>query len=1133
MQIRNRLLRGLLGALLLLAVAAPEQAAAAAEPGAGYLETRLLRFPDLAGDRVVFVYAGDLWLTSSQGGVARRLTSHPGLELFPKFSPDGKWLAFTGQYDGDEQVYVMPAQGGVPRQLTFYPARGPLPPRWGYDHQVVGWTPDGKSVLYRSYQDTWDVSDSRLYTVPLEGGPSTALPMPTSGAGALSPDGTKVAYSPLSRDFRTWKRYQGGWAQDLYLFDLKTDQVSRLTQNPRTDRDPMWFGDKLYFASDRDGTLNLYRQPFTLTQEPEQLTHSTTWDVRWPSADEANQKIIFELGGQLQILDAASGQTSAIRIWVPDDGVSKRPAQVSAEGEIEGAELSPKGERVVFAARGDLFSAPIEKGPTRNLTHSSNAHDKAAAWSPDGREIAFISDLDGEEEIYVVPQDGSAPPTQLTDGGSRMRYRPVWSPDSQRIAFSDMDGKLFVLTVAERKVVQVADDPRGFLLDYVWSPDSNYLAFSMSNDASYAAVYIWGRADGTLHRVSDELFNTTSPAWDPNGNYLYVLADREWAPQFSSLELNFATNRHRSVVALALRKDVGHLFPAQSDEVSLDEPAKAEAAKDDKKPGAKAEKKDGEKPASAEAGKTLVIDFDGIASRAMLFPLPPENYFGLSANAENVFLVMAGAGFLGRESYAPPSLHVFSLADRKLTQLAGEIGGYTISEDGTKLLVQEGQSWTLMDARPGGDGGKKVVSTSGLKVDRIPAEEWRNAFDEVWRRFRDWFYVENMHGYDWKAIGDRYRALLPDVGHRSDLNYLLGEMIAELSTSHSYVSGGDYDLPKRARVALPGARFALDEASGRFRISKIFSGENDEDRYRAPLTEVGVDARVGDYVLAIDGHELKANEDPYQFLRNKADRQVELTLNGKPSLDGARKVSYHPITSETELIYLDWVDRNRAKVAEATGGRVGYLHIPDMGEDGMREFIKWYFPQIRKEGLVVDVRGNGGGFVSPMIIERLRRGLLGVDWARTDERPATYPGSTFWGSMVCLLSETSASDGDIFPYMFRQAGLGPLVGKRSWGGVVGISDHGPLIDGGQVFVPESASVSIDGRWIIEGYGVAPDIEVDNDPAALIAGRDAQLERGIAEVMAAMQANPRHLPPRPPAPVRTQQHYDAVPTGPVH
>ncbi len=1076
--------------------------------GPASAQSKLLRFPDIHGDKVVFTYAGDLWTASVSGGVggaATRLTAHPGLEQFARFSPDGKWIAFMGQYDGDEQVYVVPSTGGVPRQLTWYPARGPLPPRWGYDNQVVGWTRDGKAVLFRSMRDGWGMPDTRLYTVLLDGSLGEPLPMPISGAGDFSPDGKQIVYNPMARDFRTWKRYQGGWAQDLYIFDLATYESRNITSDPRTDRDPMWIGGKIFFNSDRTGTLNLYSYDMAGGQV-EPITQSKQWDVRWPSSDSVG-RIVYEMDGELHVLDTGSRQDRHIPIQVPYEGLHDRPSEVSAARNVEDWGLSPKGERALFVARGDIFTAPIEKGPTRNLTRSSNAHDKWARWSPDGRKIAFISDRSGEEEVWLVNQDGSGKPEQLTRGGEAMRYAPEWAPDGKRLAFGDKDGKLYVLTLADRKVAEIADNVYGMIRDYAWSPCGGHLAYSTTDPNQFRTVWIWSAEDGKARRVTSGLLHEASPFWDLEGEYLYYLAAREYAPQLDAFELNFANSRNTGIFALALRKDVKNLLPFESDEVTLEE-------------GTKDEKKEEKK------GYTK-IEFDGLADRVIRIPVPAGNIDAAAvAKDGHLLYVRFPDAFLGRDQGAPV-LHVFSLKDRKETVLAEGIGGYNISLDGSKVLVLQQGQYSLYDPTPNGKDSKKTLSTSGLVVNRVPKEEWSEVFDEVWRRYRDFFYVENMHGYDWAALREQYRPLVAHVGHRSDLNYVIGDMIAELNISHAYLAGGDYQLPDRPKVALPGARFALDGKAGRYKIAKIFRGQNDEEIYRSPLTEVGVDVKEGEYVLAIDGEELVARDNPYRLLRHKADRPVRMTVNSKPSFEGAREITFRPLGTETRLVYLEWVTRSRELVDKLSNGRMGYIHIPDMGEDGAREFVKWFYPQVRKEGLIVDMRYNGGGFMSQTMIERLRRELLAVDFGRLSEEPQTYPGVVFYGHMACLINQNSGSDGDIFPAMFKQAGLGPLIGTRTWGGVVGISGHGPLIDGGQVFVPEAGSASIEGEWIIEGHGVDPDIMIENDPKSVLAGRDPQLERGVAEVLKKMEAEPRKLPKKPAGPDKTQAGVEAA------
>ncbi|MCI0387378.1 MAG: S41 family peptidase [Acidobacteria bacterium] len=1091
-------------------------------PAMASAQTKLLRFPDIHGDKVVFTYGGDLWISPSSGGqatsaIATRLTAHPGVELFAKFSPDGKWIAFTGQYDGDEQVYVIPVTGGEPKQLTYYPARGPLTTRWGYDNQVYGWTNDGKAIVFRSHRDSWTLGVTHLYTVAMAGGPAERLPMPESGAGDFSPDGTKLVYSPRFRDFRSEKRYSGGQANDLFIFDLATNDAKRITDHARADRDPMWIGNTIYFNSDRDDHFNLYAYDVAKGATT-QITANKTWDVRWPSSDNQG-RIVYEMNGELQIFDTKSKKNTPISITVPDDGLNSRPSRVAAGNLIFSYGLSPKGERAVFEARGDIFTAPIEKGPVRNLTNSSNAHDKLPAWSPDGSQIAFISDKTGEEELYVIAQDGSKPAEQLTSGGKAMRYAPAWSPDGKLIAFSDKDGKVYTLTVADKKLVEIADSKRGQVQDYAWSPKGNYLSFTLADDNNTSSVYVWSSKDNQLRRVTNGSFNESNPAWDPQGAYLFYLSTREFAPLISGVEFNYASNKDTGIFALALRKDVKHPFPAESDEVTITKEAPKEGAKEGEK---KTDAKEGEKkPEEAKPASELTIDFDGIELRAARVPVEPNNYGGLSAKAGHLIYGVGPAFYYGRQGDAQPSLRIYSIKDRKETTLAEGIAGYALSADGSKMLVRQGPGFALFDATPQGDKAKKAVSTANLYVDRIPADEWAQIFSEVWRRYRDFFYAPNMHGYDWEALRKQYEPQLKHVAHRSDLNYVISEMISELTVQHAYIQGGDFNIPPRPQVGLPGARFGLDREAGRYQITKIFAGQNEEDIYRSPLTEIGVDVKAGDYLLAVNGVELKPDEDPYRLLRNKSGDPVQLTVNSRPTMEGARVVSYRPITDEQNLIYLDWVTGNMAKVDKLSGGKLGYLHVPDMGANGIREFIKWYYPQLKKEGLIVDVRANGGGNVSRMLIERLRRKLLAGQFARTSEEPNLYPDGVFVGPMVCLLNENSSSDGDIFPAMFREAGLGPLIGKRSWGGVVGITNRGTLVDGGMVNVPEFGFTNAKGEWIIEGYGVDPDIPVENDPKPVIQGKDPQLERGVTELLNKLKTKPTVWPKRAPDPVKTK------------
>ncbi|MBK8098327.1 MAG: PD40 domain-containing protein [Planctomycetes bacterium] len=1072
-------------------------------------QARLLRFPDLHGDHVVFTHGGDLWRAPLRGGTATRLTAAKGVELFARFSPDGNWLAFTGQIDGDEQVYVMPASGGEPQRLTSYPARGPLPDRWGYDHQVYGWTPDGSAVLFRGLDQSWDLASSRLFTVALPAHQKTrgALPvplrMPVAGAGEFSPDGKLIVYSPLFRDFRTWKRYEGGWATDLYVFDPVSETAENITGHARTDRDPMWLMDRIWFASDRTGTLNLWSYD-PKSRKVWQETFGDTWDLRWPSAGgPGEERIVYEKGGELCWFDCRTRQEQPIPITVPDDALLTRPAHVDAGSRIDGYSPGPGARRTAFAARGEIVTVPLEHGDPRVLAPTPDAHDKHPAFSPDGSQIAFVSDRSGEEQIWLIDHLGEQPPRQLTQGLKAMLYAPRWAPDGKSLAFGDKDGVLRIVDVASGELTVIADEDQGQIHDHVWSPCSTHLAFTLVARSGLRGIHIWSRADGQVRMVSKPLNEDRQPQWDGKGERLFFLGLRGFQPRLSTThEWDYQIDRAIGVFALALRADLGPWLPVRSDE-AIAPPA---AAKED---------------AAATPPAPVRIDFDGLADRVEPLPIALDNWNGLAAVDQGLLLVKSGGSYYGRETDRPTSLHCFGRDKRELVELAADVSGYALAADGKKLVFASKGKYLVADAGPAGKDGQKTLPTDKLQVERVPAAEWRQIFHEVWRRYRDFFYVPNMHGYDWEALRERYLPLVAHVRHRSDLNYVLGEMIAELNVGHAYIAGGDIDRPTRVPVALPGAVLQFDRTVGRYRIARILRGEQDDTVYRAPLTAVGVQVKEGEFLLAIDGQELLPETDPYALLRGKAGRQVRLSVNGEPTLTGARTIAITPITDEHKLYYHAFVQRNRARTAQLSGGKLGYLHLPDMGEDGIREFIKQYYGQLDREGLVIDDRYNGGGNVSQMVLNRLRRQLLMCTFGRTSGfRP--YPQATFQGHLVCLLNESSASDGDIFPAMFRRSGLGPLIGKRSWGGIIGITSRGPLLDGGVVNVPEFGNTEPGPTWTIEGHGVDPDIVVDNDVHALLQDRDPQLEKGVEVLLEKIAKDPRPWPVAPPAPIKTER-----------
>lgn len=1101
----------------------PAATAAATSTSAAIEGTRLLRFPDVCGDRVVFTYAGDLWTVPTTGGTAARLTAGPGLEMAARFSPDCGQIAFTGQYGGDSQVYVVSAAGGQPTQLTWYPAMGPLPQRWGFDNQVYGWTPDGKSVLFRSWRDSRNISAPRVFTVPATGGLPTALPMPQSGVARFSPDGKQLVYSPKFRDFRDWDRYSGGWAQDLFIYDFASKSAKNITNDPNTDRDPVWIGKDIYFLSDRGPHLNLYRYD-TTNAKTTQLTDYQADDARWASGDAAGQ-IVYEVTGQLHVFDTRTGKDRALAIRVPSDLVATRASERSVRKFVEDFALSANGKRAAFTARGDVFSVPLEHGVTLDLTHTPGAHEREVSWSPDGERVAYISDESGEEEAWVRNADGTSP-VMLTSGVIGRLYAPLWSPDGKHLVFVDSANRLHLVGTAAGASDQViAQDPGVSRRDYAWSPGGHYLAYSLTDkDTQQSRLFVYDVAAGKATELGREYFNAQAPAFSPDGKYLYFLGDREWAPQMSGVELDYATNRSTEILAYALRKDVANPFAPRNDSAVGDGDKQADG-KDDKAT-------DKPKPASEIDDR---IDFDGIGQRVMRAPIEPDNIRWLAITPKAILYATTGAQYLGRESAIPMKIEAWSFKDRKSSDVytykphggGGEGGGgagpLALSADGSTLLVHDGEDYKRIDltaAKP----KPEDVSVDGLFMRVDPKAEYAEIFNDVWRRYRDYFYTTSMNGYDWQAIRAKYEPLLQYVGDRTDLNYVLGEMIAELSNSHTYVAGGDLGLPDKPHVGLLGADFELDTASGRYRIAHVFPGENDENRYRSPLTEVGVDVKAGDYILAINGKPLTADDNPYRLLRIASGQKVQLTVNARPSLDGARTVLVKPVSSEMDLHYYDWVQANREYVAKASDGAIGYLHIPDMSADGAREFIKWFYPQLRKPGLIIDVRDNGGGFMSETMIDRLSRKLLAYQYFRGSSITGTYPGTTVLGHMAALSNGTTASDGDIFSYMFQQAKLGPLIGTRTWGGVVGITDWGPLIDGGSVSVPQfQAIVNLDGKFVVEGHGVEPDIVVPENVSDELAGRDPQLDKAIEVLEKEIKAKPLVLPPQPPGPDHAPPH----------
>jgi tricorn protease len=1116
--------------LILITTVSAQKLFAAANPSFGGPDTtRLLRFPTTNGTQIVFCYAGELYSVGKDGGIARRLTSGPGYSSFPHFSPDGSQLAFTSQYDGNTEVYVMPAEGGAPKRLTITATLGrdDISDRMGPNNIVMTWQNTKPLIVFRTRMKSFDDFIGQLYAVGLDAELPQQVPVPRGGFVSFSPDDSKIAYNRVFREFRTWKHYRGGMADDVWIHDFKTGKTENLTNNPAQDICPMWAADnRIYFLSDRDGRMNLFSIDLT-SKETKQLTAFKDFDVKFPSI--GKDSIVFEQAGYIWRYDLATGQAAPVPIEIKEDFASGRSALVDASKHIETVSPAPDGQRVIVVARGDLFSAPAKDGAPRNLTRTSNAHERDAVWSPDGKWIAYNSDATGENELYIRSQDGKGEPQQLTKDANTYYYRAIWSPDSKKLLWADRLQRLRYVDVASKAVTEIDQDKYGEIRGYDWSPDSQWIAWSRPEESGFEKVYLFSTANRKPVMVTDDWYSASNPTFSDDGKYLLLMSSRDFKPIFGGTDFSNVYRDMDRVYLITLAKETESPLAPRSDEVGK---ARKKKEKDKDADEQKPEEKKGESKDAKEKKPVLVkIDTDGIHDRLVALEIQPADYSNLRLVDERIFyLRRTVADEKDEEEPGEPEkrkyhLCAYSLEDRKETVL-GDVNKYEITRDGKKMLVKIDKDYAVIDlpkdkieikdAKTGKDYKLKLEGLD-MRLDRHA--EWNQIYAECWRQMRDFFYAPNMHGVDWKAMRDKYAALVPFVNHRNDLTYLVGELIGELNSGHTYVAGGERPETLRIKLGLLGAEFSRDAATRAYRIDRILPGENWDKKTRSPLTEIGLNVKEGDYLLAINGMPVSTLPNLYDALIGTADKQVILRVNSKPSDDGARDITVVPTADEAPLYYRAWVQKNIGEVAKKTGGEIGYVHIPNMGQPGLNQFTKLYFPQIRKKALIVDIRGNGGGFVSSLVIERLRRALVMIDMFRNGV-PQTDPPQTFTGPMVSLIDEFSASDGDIFPYRFKKLGLGKLIGKRTWGGVVGIREALPLTDGGQLFKPEFAPYSKEGKdWIIEGHGVEPDIFVDNDPAKEFHGEDQQLDRGIQEIQEELKTKRYDLPPIPPYPDR--------------
>lgn len=1042
----------------------------------------MLRFPDVSSDRLVFVYAGDVWIAPKSGGTAARLTSARGSEALPKFSPDGSSVAFSGNYDGNTDVYVISGDGGIPERLTHHPD----------DDFLVDWYPGGKNILFRSNMLSPTQRYDRLFKISAGGGLPEALRLPYGESGSFSPDGKKLAFEYYSPMRGAWKRYKGGMASDIWIYDLESGAIDKVTEYPGTDMTPMWHGSVIYFLSDRgeEKTLNIWAYN-TETLETRRVTDFKDFDVKWPSL--GPEDIIFENGGRLYLLSLADESIKEVEIKVPDDLPELRAGLKDLSQDISDFSVSPTGKRALFGARGEVLTAPQGQGSVRNLTKTSGIAERSPAWSPDGKYIAYFSDRSGEYELYYKLSDGAGKETRVTKDGAHFRYKPVWSPDSSGIAFSDKTGRLYFTGINDGEPRLVDKDDYDTISSYAWSPDGKWIAYSKHGPNRLKSIYVYNTATGKSHRITNGFYNDNSPAFDPEGRYLYFFSDRSFTPVYSDVDETWIYPNSTQVYAVTLRKDVESPLAPRNDEEYVS-------------PGR--EKKEGD-------GKGSGIDFDGIENRIVRIPAGPGNFGRLtSVPGKIVYLRFPAAGSGGQDS-SGGALQYFDLSDRKEKTVIQGISDYDVSSNGNKVIYRSGDSYGIIDLAEGKRPGEGQIDLSGLKARIDPREEWAQIFNDAWRIQRDFFYDPGMHGVNWDAVRVRYEKLLPYVTDREDLNYVIGEMVGELNSSHTYVGGGDIDEPEKIPVGLPGADFELDAKNKAYKIKKIYTGGIYNTDVYSPLGQPGLNVREGDYILAVNGRAIDASKDPWEAFQAPTGEIAALTVGSGPDITKARDITVKLISrsEDQRLRYLEWVEANLKKVGKETQGRAGYVYVPDTAWQGQNELVRQFTPQIDKEALIIDERFNGGGQIPDRFVELLDRPVMNY-WAMRDFKDWKTPSISTSGPKVMIINGWSGSGGDAFPYYFRKAGLGPLVGTRTLGGLIGIGGNPGLIDGGFITAPSYAFWNSDGKWEIEGYGVDPDYKVDDLPANINDSPDPQLDKAIHVIKELLDKNPPRKPERP-------------------
>jgi tricorn protease len=1070
----------------------------------------LLQNPSLSGTQIVFTFAGNLWIVGRDGGDARRLTSG-NHEWGPHFSPDGSWIAFTGEYDGNQDVYVVPASGGVPRRLTYHP--GP--------DTAVGWTPDGKSVLFDSMRASFTWAAPKLFTVPLDGSFPSEVPLARAAEGCFSPDGARMAYVPNIQWQRAWKRYRGGQTRRLWIAKLSDSSIeTKVPRDNSNDFNPLWVDGTLYFLSDRNGPVTLFAYDLKSGQVKEVL-HNEGLDLK--SASAGPGAIVYEQFGSIHLLDLASGADRQVDIRLTGDLAEVRPHFQKIEPKrIQSAALSPTGARAVFAARGEILTVPAEKGDIRNLTRTPAAVERDPAWSPDGKSIAYLSDESGEYALHIRDQNGLGEVRKIQLGDPpTFYYSPRWSPDSRKLAYTDKRLNLWYVDLDKKRPVRVDTDTfagPSHSLDPAWAPDNRWLAYAKQLRNHLHAIVIYSVEQGRSYQVTDGMSDATFPVFDKDGKHLYFAASTDMGLNTGWLDMSSLSRPvTRSVYLTVLRSDLPSPLAPESDEEKASEDRSAGKAKTAGKEKAPKNQSKEEKSAPVR------IDFENISQRILALPIAAGNYQALFTGKTGVVFMVEGPMVepIERDDDTPGlSVHKFELKTRKAEKILNDVTGFQLSFNGERMLFRRKDQWTICPAEKPSEGPPKPGVGGQLKLDSMqvyvdPAAEWRHMFDQVWRGERDFFYDPALHGLDLQAAKKRYEPYLDRISSREDLNYLFEEMLGEMTVGHMFVGGGDTPEPKRVKGGLLGADYTVGK--GRYRFARVFNGENWNPKLRAPLTQPGVNVVAGEYLLTVNGRELTAKDNLYAFFEETAGKAVVLKVGPNPDGKGSREVTVVPIEDELPLRNLAWIEGNRRKVDELTGGRVAYIYLPNTYTRGYGNFNRYYFAQVGKDAAIIDERYNGGGQIADYIIDYLRRPLLSY-WTLREGQDITSPFEAIFGPKVMIINEMAGSGGDMLPWMFRQTGIGPLVGKTTWGGLVGhYTNPGDLLDGGFVGTPDLAFYTPKSTWEIENHGVAPDVEVEYDPQFVRQGHDPQLEKAVEVVIDLLKKSPPQTPRRPPAP----------------